>query len=100
MSSGSGRNYLHSIEKNNIEKKLFYQICVLFFNKKILKIHLKYIAAKKQNIQTFHLILFILNTVIQFFVEFTTSGRVIRKLLKNGYIYLFKKKLANEVSSR
>lgn len=96
MSSGSGRNYLHSIEKNNIEKKLFYQICVLFFN----KILLKYIAAKKQNIQTFHLILFILNTVIQFFVEFTTSGRVIRKLLKNGYIYLFKKKLANEVSSR
>ena len=96
MSSGSGRNYLHSIEKNNIEKKLFYQICVLFFN----KILLKYIAPKKQNIQTFHLILFILNTVIQFFVEFTTSGRVIRKLLKNGYIYLFKKKLANEVSSR
>ena len=96
MSSESGRNYLHSIEKNNIEKKLFYQICVLFFN----KILLKYIAAKKQNIQTFHLILFILNTVIQFFVEFTTSGRVIRKLLKNGYIYLFKKKLANEVSSR
>ena len=96
MSSGSGGNYLHSIEKNNIEKKLFYQICVLFFN----KILLKYIAAKKQNIQTFHLILFILNTVIQFFVEFTTSGRVIRKLLKNGYIYLFKKKLANEVSSR
>ena len=96
MSSGSGRNYLHSIEKNNIEKKLFYQICVLFFN----KILLKYIAAKKQNIQTFHLILFSLNTVIQFFVEFTTSGRVIRKLLKNGYIYLFKKKLANEVSSR
>lgn len=96
MFSGSGRNYLHSIEKNNIEKKLFYQICVLFFN----KILLKYIAAKKQNIQTFHLILFILNTVIQFFVEFTTSGRVIRKLLKNGYIYLFKKKLANEVSSR
>lgn len=96
MSSGSGRNYLHSIEKNNIEKKLFYQICVLFFN----KILLKYIVAKKQNIQTFHLILFILNTVIQFFVEFTTSGRVIRKLLKNGYIYLFKKKLANEVSSR
>ena len=96
MSSGSGRNYLHSIEKNNIEKKLFYQICVLFFN----KILLKYIAAEKQNIQTFHLILFILNTVIQFFVEFTTSGRVIRKLLKNGYIYLFKKKLANEVSSR
>lgn len=96
MSSGSGRNYLHSIEKNNIEKKLFYQICVLFFN----KILLKYIAAKKQNIQTFHVILFILNTVIQFFVEFTTSGRVIRKLLKNGYIYLFKKKLANEVSSR
>lgn len=96
MSSGSGRNYLHSIEKNNIEKKLFYQICVLFFN----KILLKYIAAKKQNIQTFHLILFILNTVIQFFVEFTTSGRVIRKLLKNGYIYLFKKKLAKEVSSR
>ena len=96
MSSGSGRNYLHSIEKNNIEKTLFYQICVLFFN----KILLKYIAAKKQNIQTFHLILFILNTVIQFFVEFTTSGRVIRKLLKNGYIYLFKKKLAKEVSSR
>ena len=96
MSSGSGRNYLHSIEKNNIEKKLFYQICVLFFN----KILLKYIAAKKQNIQTFHVILFILNTVIQFFVEFTTSGRVIRKLLKNGYIYLFKKKLAKEVSSR
>ena len=96
MSSGSGRNYLHSIEKNNIEKKLFYQICVLFFN----KILLKYIAAKKQNIQIFHLILFILNTVIQFFVEFTTSGRVIRKLLKNGYIYLFKKKLAKEVSSR
>lgn len=96
MSSGSGRNYLHSIEKNNIEKKLFYQICVLFFN----KILLKYIAAKKQNIQTFHLILFILNTVIQFFVEFTTSGRVTRKLLKNGYIYLFKKKLAKEVSSR
>lgn len=96
MSSGSGRNYLHSIEKNNIEKKLFYQIRVLFFH----KILLKYIAAKKQNIQTFHLILFIHNTVIQFFVEFATSGRVIRKLLKNGYIYLFKKKLANEVSSR
>ena len=32
-------------------------------------------------------------------MEFTTTERGARKLLKDGYIYLFKKALANEITS-
>ena len=32
-------------------------------------------------------------------MEFTTTERGARKLLKDGYIYLFKKNLANEITS-
>ena len=59
------------------------------------------IHRSKNNIQIFHLILFIYTTDIKgikFILEFTTSKKGVRKLLGDGYIYLFKKKLENKFS--